>query len=99
MTDEEIVEQLMSPHCMTLTPSQARAFDRPDLRMEALRRLRALESPSSAQLCRIAEITEFVDGVHVARQWWERAAAAGDEDAQGYLEILRQEGGSGAQDG
>jgi hypothetical protein len=78
---------------LTLTSAQAAALDSGELRMEALRRLRAVSEPTPGQLVRIAELTEFVDGIDTARQWWEKAAAAGDEDARDYLEVLGEEFG------
>lgn len=44
-----------------------------------------------AQLRKIAELTELLYTNEKARPWWERAAEAGDEDAIGYLELLRED--------
>jgi hypothetical protein len=44
-----------------------------------------------AQLRTIAELTELLYTVEKAQPWWERAAEAGDEDAAGYLELLRED--------
>lgn len=91
--DEELLRKLMSPYSagMTLTPAAAKELSRGELRIEALRRLKMLENPTPGQLRVIAELSEFVDGSAVARQWWEMAAAAGDEDAVEYLEVLVEE--------
>jgi hypothetical protein len=94
MHEEKIIQWLMSVSFsagMTLTPAQVEELNNGALRLEAVRRLVALENPSPAQLTRIAELTVFTDGDQEAQVWWERAAAAGDEDAQDMLEILKAE--------
>lgn len=58
---------------------------------EELEELLAVAAPTPAQLRRIAEVAAIVHDDAAARPWWERAAAAGDEDAQGHLEELRAE--------
>ncbi|MFF4355016.1 hypothetical protein [Streptomyces sp. NPDC001530] len=66
-------------------------------RSEALRELHTLlkreidDSATPQETRRVAEILEFLDRDAEARQWWEKAASKGDEDAQGYLEILDAE--------
>lgn len=56
-----------------------------------LESLRAVEEPTPAQLRRIAELMEIVQGEGAAFPWWVRAAAAGDQDAADYLMILIEE--------
>jgi hypothetical protein len=59
---------------------------------EALTTLLEQGAPyESAQLRKIAELTELLYSIEKARPWWERAAEAGDEDAAGYLELLRED--------
>lgn len=59
---------------------------------QELDELLAVDDPEPPQLRRIAEVTEIVHGDDVARQWWVRAAAAGDQDASDYLLELITEG-------
>jgi hypothetical protein len=59
-----------------------------------LKELLAVDEPDPRQLRRIAEVTEVVDGTDAAREWWVRAAAAGDRDASDYLlELIEEEEG------
>ncbi|MFF1350769.1 hypothetical protein ACFVZJ_33190 [Streptomyces sp. NPDC058322] len=66
-------------------------------RESAFRELRALlkkESDDSAtpqETRRVAEVLEFLDMDDEARQWWEKAAFKGDEDARDYLAVLDTE--------
>ncbi|MEV7114402.1 hypothetical protein [Streptomyces anulatus] len=53
---------------------------------------RECEQKTTAQETRrIAELLEYLDRPEDAFSWWELAARRGDEDAKGYLEILRAE--------
>ncbi|MFE9525152.1 hypothetical protein [Streptomyces sp. NPDC006631] len=55
--------------------------------------LLAEPEPDPRQLRRIAELMEIVRGDAEAREWWERAAEAGDSDAKDYLRVLDDEQG------
>lgn len=58
----------------------------PDWKPEPeLAELLAVENPEPAQLRRIAELVEFVDGHDEALVWMRRAAVAGDRDAVDLL--------------
>jgi len=46
---------------------------------------------SGADVRRMAELCELLDQDELAHAFWERAAEMGDEDAQGYLEVLEEE--------
>jgi hypothetical protein len=59
---------------------------------EELATLLTLADPLPTEMRRTAELTELVHGDAAARVWWERAAAAGNYDAIGYLKALVEEG-------
>ncbi|MCH0573070.1 hypothetical protein I3F60_28145 [Streptomyces sp. MUM 136J] len=49
------------------------------------------DSATPQETRRVAEILEFLDREDEARNWWEKAALKGDEDARDYLQILDAE--------
>ncbi|MET7363211.1 hypothetical protein ABZS76_32905 [Streptomyces sp. NPDC005562] len=78
------VSSLGAPHVVgaaeSIPPERRARFQRAQL-------LHLLGAParSGAQLRRIAELTELLFDDDAARIWWQRAAAAGDQDAVDML--------------
>jgi hypothetical protein len=68
------------------------AFENPGRTTEPeLAELLAVEGPEPRQLRRIAELVEVLHGDDVARVWWAKAAAAGDQDAIDYMHVMNEE--------
>lgn len=96
MGDEEFIRlleasSLGAPHVKAVAggipPEEAERLRRA-LRLKELGRLLAVEDPSGEQLLWIAENAELLFDTGAARVWWERAAAAGNEDAIDVLQLL-----------
>ncbi|MFH9606931.1 hypothetical protein [Streptomyces sp. NPDC017448] len=77
-----------------LTEEQKRAEAERQQRAEWIREIRELHlllEHTPAQLRRIAEIVEALEGDAAAREHWERAARAGNRDAKDYLTVVNEE--------
>ncbi|MFD4559635.1 hypothetical protein ACFWP5_35840 [Streptomyces sp. NPDC058469] len=75
--------------CLEIVDGNHRISVFPELRTLLKKEIDDSATPQETR--RVAEILEFLDRDDVARNWWEKAAFKGDEDARDYLRVLDAE--------
>lgn len=66
--------------------------ENPEWVWETLLQDMAVENPTPDLLFNIARYLEMLDGKEVALDWWEKAAAAGHEEAIAYMMLQQMDG-------